>query len=189
MDTLRVHEECNARYQKDEAYFVWAIGPAAAETRLGGELWRDLVRQTDRPQGRALLGKSFREFLPMHLPGGRRAKRFDGKRVWNVIWKIVRGVFYLDTKRVLPEDTQHFFDSVGTKDDMPPELYGILESEPVMGEHPEIFSYRMRRVETGEGARWVVALQFWAHVVFLMVFADPDGESDVRLNPSPPESL
>ena len=188
LTTLRVHHDCNCSYQKDEDYFVWAIGPVAAETRSGAGLWTDLSRQTDRPQGRALLRKSFKEMLfpdrPIRLPGGRMPKKFDGERVWRIIWKIVRGVFYVETKRVLPIDTPHFCDSVGTADDVPPELYRVLASEPAMGEHPEVFSYRMRRLETDEGVMWAVGLQFWAYIVFLMAFVDPDSRIGVCLDPS-----
>ncbi|MGD0917050.1 MAG: hypothetical protein ABSB22_11390 [Thermodesulfobacteriota bacterium] len=37
------------------------------------------------------------------LPFGKVAKRFDGQRVWRVVWKIMRGLFLKEIGRFLPD--------------------------------------------------------------------------------------
>jgi hypothetical protein len=38
------------------------------------------------------------------LPGGKVLKRFDGKRIARVAWKMVRGLHFHYAHEVLPED-------------------------------------------------------------------------------------
>ncbi|MCF8105626.1 MAG: hypothetical protein K9K64_09095 [Desulfohalobiaceae bacterium] len=105
--SLPSHIVCNQAYQCDEDYFVMAIGSLAMDTSPGNSLWKDIAHQFARPQGERLGNMVFKEFnnrLPsgLYLPPGKVAKRFDAERVWRVVWKIVRGLFFKEYGRFLP---------------------------------------------------------------------------------------
>ena len=92
LQTVRGHRRCNASFQKDEDYFVHALGPLAMRTPAGGHLLRDIFTQTKRLSGVRLVKQTLAEFTPqvagLWLPDGRMAKQFDGDRARNVVWKI-----------------------------------------------------------------------------------------------------
>ena len=99
--TLPVHSLCNKDYQKDEDYFVHTIAPLAMGSYSGKSLWADLSEQYKRPQGQRIGQMVLKEFdkrpSGLILPFGKVAKRFDGQRVWRVVWKIMRGLFLKET--------------------------------------------------------------------------------------------
>jgi hypothetical protein len=178
LGTLLVHTSCNHSYQSDEDYFVSAIVPIAMSTRRGSEMWSDLAQQIDRPATQALFRMNMRRSSfpdrPILLPGGRIPWHFDGPRVWRIVWKIMRGVFYTDEGRVLPENTMHICDSVTTSNESPPDLYGVVAPSPIKGHHPDVFSYKLRRFEIQDAVVWAAGLLFWEYVAFFLVFHDPD---------------
>jgi len=107
--TLPVHPACNKSYQKDEDYFVHSIAPLTKGSYSGDGIWNDIVHQFQRPQGQRIGQMISREFddrpFGLYLPNGKVLKRFDGERVWRVVWKILRGLFFKEYNRFLPEDT------------------------------------------------------------------------------------
>lgn len=188
LSTLLVHASCNHSYQSDEDYFVSAIVPVAMSTQRGSEMWIDLTQHIDRPATQALFRMNMRRSSfpdrPLRLPGSKVVWKFDGPRVWRIVWKIMRGVFYLDENRTLPENTAHLCDSVTTLNETPPYLFGVLASSSIKGDHPDVFSYKLRRLETEGRVVWVAGLLFWEYVAFFLVFHDPDCQCEDCLSPN-----
>jgi hypothetical protein len=95
--TLPVHRLCNKAYQKDEDYFVHSVGPVAMESYSGKALWGDISDRCERPENMRILRMVLKEFderpSGLILTFEKIVKRFDDKRVWRVVWKIVRGLF------------------------------------------------------------------------------------------------
>jgi hypothetical protein len=108
--TIPAHSTCNRSFERDEEYFTWSLSPLAVGSTPGNALAQD---RADKLRGRprlvrlyAMVRREFERFPGgLHLPGGRVVKRFDGPRVNRVAWKLVRGLYFHETRRVLPEDT------------------------------------------------------------------------------------
>lgn len=94
--TLPVHSSCNKAYQKDEDYFVHSMGPVAMESYSGKALWDDISDRHNRPQNRRIAEMVLKEFdkrpSGLILPFGKVAKKFNGERIWRVVWKIAIGI-------------------------------------------------------------------------------------------------
>lgn len=108
--TLPVHEKCNKEYQKDEDYFVNSLSPLCMDTYSGKAVIQDIEKRIiKRPQSRRLALMIYKEFelrpSGIVLPSGKVVKRYDGKRIRNVIWKITRGLFFKEYNKVLPIKT------------------------------------------------------------------------------------
>jgi hypothetical protein len=103
------------------------------------------------------------------LADGLVAKRFDGKRVRRVIWKIVRGLHYYEHEVILPE-WMPFHITHRWPGTLFPEQYMHLDVTPYLGKHPEVFAYRYRIFDTPSMQYW--ALYLWNRIVFLVAFHD-----------------
>lgn len=179
--TLPTHEGCNIGYQRDEDYFFQSVGPLAFGTQAGNAFWQDFRVRIRRPQNRGLTKKVLKEFQPtteagLYLPTDKMLKRFEGERVWRVIWKIVRGLFVREYGRGLPEEVPRKFD-IGGPDHQPPKELASLANVPSRGQHPAFFDYRYVSIKELDNFHYW-ALLFWSQVVFVAAFHDPDCPCD-----------
>jgi hypothetical protein len=181
--TVPVHKECNQQYQSDEEYFVVTLSPIAGDSPEGRALWQDLSRKFERPQGRRLGHMVRKEFYTIELPGGMRAKRFDGRRVRRVIWKVVRGLFFIQEGHFLPVQTPHqthMFGPHDSPDDDIRQILGYALSAESRAAEPGIFDYRYRDhrypdfPDLGATHLWFWAMLFWNTVISLTTFHDPE---------------
>lgn len=171
--TLPVHSQCNKSYQHDEDYFVHSIGPAVMESYSGGALWRAISDKYDRPQNRRLAEKVYKEFdkrpSGLYLPFGKVAKQFETNRVKRVVWKIVRGLFFKETKQTLPEDLIFKFDMLSPGETPSPE-YDLLRSVPALGDYPGVFDYRYVGISD---KMYIWSLLFWDRIIMFVGFHVP----------------
>lgn len=173
--TLPTHKKCNHSYQLDEEYFIHAIGLLAMESYSGRSLFRGLVRQhrSDRnvPLSRSVFSEFEKRPSGLVLPGGKVVKRFDPARVWRVVWKITRGLYFYEYRAFLPEDTPRLF-KVVSPGEKPPEEFFLLPDEPVRGRYPGVFDYKFRKFpEINDSHLW--AMSFWDRLILLVMFHDP----------------
>ena len=82
-----------------------------------------------KPELIKLHEKVYREFderpSGLILPDGKVAKRFDGKRVWRIVWKITRGLFFKEKGIFLPDNTPRVFD-LYSSGERPKPFFNIL---------------------------------------------------------------
>jgi hypothetical protein len=179
--TLPVHVECNKDYEKDEEYFVNTLAPAIEASPVQRALWHDLWQQFSKPRGRILGEMVRKEFYKVDMPGGMRAKTFNGRRVRRVVAKTVRGLFFHEQRRFLPLRTPCRIEIFGPHDWPPDELREVIAyaaSSGPKGRYPEVFDYRYRdqRVDLSGVGRvhlWFWAMVFWGQLLALTVFHDP----------------
>jgi len=174
--TLPVHPACNKSYQKDEDYFVHSIAPLTKGSYSGDGIWNDIARQFQRPQGQRIGQMISREFddrpSGLYLPDGKVLKRFDGERVWRVVWKILRGLFFKEYSRFLPEDTPRLFKVISVGEKPPPE-FDAVRNTPSMGQYPNVFDYKFIVIpELNDFHFW--AMLFWDRLIKLIAFHDPN---------------
>jgi hypothetical protein len=179
--TLPVHKSCNISYQKDEDYFVHSIAPLAMESYPGKAIFEDISNQFKRPQGKRIGEMIRKEFddrpSGLILPAGKVVKRFSGDRIWRVVWKIVRGLFFHEYGRFLPENTPRVFDNVSVGD-RPPEKFVPILASPPRGKYPAVFDYKFICVpELNNFHAW--AMLFWDRLIKFACFHDPNCQCDL----------
>ncbi len=174
--TLPVHTDCNISYEKDELYFTHSIGCAAQDSYSGQALWRDLSSKYKKPRGKRIAKMIFQEFdrtpSGIILPFGKVAKNFDGERVWRVVWKITRGLFFWETGRFLPEYTANGF-KITSPNEEPPKEFAYVVNAQSRGQYPGVFDYKYIVVsEFNNFNFW--AMLFWDRIIMLISFHDPE---------------
>jgi len=174
--TLPTHSACNRAYQLDEEYFIHSMAPLVLESYAGKSVLRELLSQYKKNRNRKLNQKILNEFEEcpsgLYLPGDKVVKRMDAERIWRVVWKILRGLFYYEHQRFLPEDTSRRFKVVspGYK---PPDEFFLIPDDPICGQYPGVFDYKYRVFpEINNGHLW--AMLFWDRLILLTIFHDPN---------------
>lgn len=177
--TLPAHKTCNESYQTDEVYFVHSIGPLAKDTDAGRALIADLREYFKYPEGatlsRRVLGEFRWELNGIYLPPGRVVKTFDGGRVDRVVWKIVRGLFFVETSRFVPEHTLRRSEIYTIREEPEPgPTINRLRAAPGHTKHPGVFDYKCIEAKSEGGHLFHMwALLFWDALMWLMIFHDP----------------
>lgn len=173
--TLPVHKSCNFSYQLDEDYFLSSIAPLAGDSFSGEYIWQDIVSKSKRPESKKLILKVYYEFQPnlssLIMPKGKIIKRFDGKRIFNIVWKITRGLYFKENNKFLPENTPRNFEflSVGQK---PPVKFNYILNSESKGDYPGVFDYKY--VEFKEINNFNVwAMLFWNRIIIFVMFHSP----------------
>ncbi len=174
--TLPVHKSCNRSYQKDEDYFVHSLAPLAMHSYSGNAIWADISNQFKRPQGKTIRQMIRKEFdrrpSGIILPRGKVLKRFNGKRIWRVVWKITRGLFFKEKSQFLPEDTPRLFKIISV-DEKPPPEFAYVRDIPSRGQYPGVFDYKYADIaEFNNFHFW--AMLFWDKIIMLIAFHDPE---------------
>ena len=179
--TIRVHEDCNASYTRDEEYFKATMAPFASGSEAGDAVFKKFIEDSRNKAGkRQLAEKILRQFETrpsgLHLPAGRVIMRQDGARVARVAWKIVRGLYFHHHSTILPEDI-YFGCTVTPPGERPPEHFidviGLPDNEK-HGQYPGIFDYLFRVFELDFGKKlhyW--AFLIWDRIIMTMSFHDP----------------
>jgi hypothetical protein len=105
--TIPVHDACNKAYQLDEDYFVHTLMPFARQTYAGRAIYDEVLAKFRAGKKAGLTRGVLNEFEPqprgLVLPGNKVVKRFQGKRLQRVGWKIVRGLYFHHHGIALPE--------------------------------------------------------------------------------------
>lgn len=174
--TLPVHTKCNKSYQKDEDYFVHSIAPLSKGSYSGNEIWHDIAKRLRRPQGQVIGRMVLREFEDrpsgLYLPGDKVLKRFDGKRVNRILWKIVRGLFYKEYIRFLPKETPRLFKIISVGEKPPPE-FQLVQNTKSRGQYANVFDYKYTFMPEFDNFHlW--AILFWNRIISLVAFHDPE---------------
>jgi len=183
--TLPVHSSCNKAYQKDEDYFMHSIAPLAMESYSGKALWHDISKQYGRPQGRRIGKMILEEFQErpsgLILPSGKVAKKFDGQRVWRVVWKITRGLFFKEMGRFLPDETPRTYKIFSAGENPPPEFDFVRNLLP-QGQYPGVFDYKY--IEFTEKNFHFWAMLFWDKIIIFVGFHDPHCKCKICIDKS-----
>ena len=183
--TLPVHKSCNKAYQNDEDYFIHSIAPLTQGSYSGNEIWEDIKHQFERPEGLRIGNMISKEFdsrpSGLHLPNGKVLKRFDSERVWRVVWKILRGLFFKEHQRILPENTLRTYKVISPEHEVPPPEFAVVRDTPSRGQYPGVFDYKYIIIpELNNFHFW--AMLFWSRIITLITFHDPECETCCKQN-------
>lgn len=100
------------------------------------------------------------------------------RRISRVIWKIIRGLFFIEFSRFLPRHTLHFViyyrgRNLGMDSDKVIEILNIVLRQEAHGDYQRIFAYKCRVNPLEKNvAAW--GLLFWDRHIFLAGHHDPN---------------
>lgn len=175
LDTLKAHKKCNKAFQLDEEYFLHTFTPLSRRTYSGKALLNEVISQYHKRRNIPLSQKVLKEFVKspsgLTLLQNKVVKRFDPERVWTVVWKITRGLFYIEYERLLPEDTPREFKIVDIDSPPPPEFQLLINKEE-RGKYPGVFAFKHMTLKKMKGFHFW-AMLFWDSVMVLIYFHDP----------------
>lgn len=181
--TLPTHSECNRAYARDEEYFVFSLGASAMQATAGKFLWDDIRDRGRRSQGQVLIEMVLEEFQPrpggIHLPSNLVAKRFDSARIFNVIWKITRGLFFHETQSLLPSNTPLWWDIVFRPEDIKPNMQSLFTAPlRVHGDRKDVFAYRFGHARKSHVEHYYWDMLIWETLLAQVVFHEPGCSCD-----------
>ncbi|MBI5678953.1 MAG: hypothetical protein HZC52_10815 [Planctomycetes bacterium] len=97
-------------------------------------------------------------------------KRFDDKRLWRIIWKITRGLFFKEVGKALPENLPIKREMFSPGENPPPE-YDLLTTLTPLGQYPMVFDYRYAVNKRHSIYLW--EMLFWNRIIVLVGFHAP----------------
>lgn len=183
--TIPAHRTCNEGFGKDEEYFTWTLGSIAMSSPTGRALVDDNARTFRSGKAVGLGLKTLREFEErpsgLHLPHGLVVKRVEGARLVRVVWKVVRGLYFIETSNVLSEATRRKIDIIEPvrapqSQDNP--IWEAVKAKPSKGVYPGIFDYKYLDVSK-EGLRLHIwGLLLWDQVMIFIAHHHPASTHD-----------
>jgi hypothetical protein len=179
--TIEVHDGCNKAYQLDEDYFVHTLMPFARQTYAGRAIYDEVLAKFRVGKKAGLTRGVLNEFEPrpsgLILPGNKVVKRFQGKRLQRVAWKMVRGLYFHHHGVALPDGLRTWVSVTPIAGgEQPPEhfLRFMEHSKEAHGAYPGVFSYRFDSfVDDGVASIHYWALLIWDSVLVTVMFHDP----------------
>ncbi len=190
--TLPTHAACNEGFGKDEEYFTWSLVPLAGGTMTADALIADNGEKYRAGQRQGLGRKVLSEFdhRPggLFLPDGKIVKRADRSRISKVQWKVIRGLFHIETGGVLPEGVDYLIEPrepehQGTSE--MEEFWEAVKAQPSKGQYQGVFAYKYVRLEASLGTETAVVhvwgTLYWDRLMIFLAHLDPDP----KLGPPP----
>jgi len=179
LDTLPAHRECNQAYQKDEDYFYASIGPLAlSDGNPIGNIIIEEITHRNHAANTQLLSRILEGFNDkvgnIYIPNC-ISLTIEGERIKKVIWKIIRGLYFLQNNSVLLEDTYH-----GIVLLTPEDLKNDIESRKIWeswnsvlkqeskGRHRRIFDYKYIAFKEQNTELWSILL--WDRIIIFAYF-------------------
>jgi hypothetical protein len=174
--TVRVHADCNFGYQQDEEYFLASVGPMAAGSPTFEALVPELRRGLQRLEAPGLRTKVCGEMGAVHTADGLWLKAVDHGRLRRVIWKIVRGLLYVETDRTYPDaypvDVELINPTTAPKVLPDHPWFSAVRDTGSLADYGAVFDCKALGV-TGEGGRiHIFAFLFWDRLIALVRFHD-----------------
>lgn len=180
--TIPVHGSCNQHYQSDEEYFVSSIVPFVRGSEAGDAVFDKAIADIDshlpnKKRVFSVLDEFESRPSGLFLPQGKIIKRQDGAKITRVVWKIVRGLYYLHTEQILPHSLPINCNQYLADESRHPPEY--IECMPALSDDEKkipygaVLDYRffVAKVERGKLNVW--ALQILSRLLFTLEFHDP----------------
>lgn len=182
--TLPTHRQCNQSYQQDEDYFVYNLH-LSAYSNSGRAISQDIISRMRDDENLGLVGRVRSQISQIVSPNGTRLNRMDASRIARITWKIVRGLFFYETDRFLPENTpinckppiifwkNRLESGIQSGDDW--EQFNLIRQNPSRGVYPKIFDYKYCQVPTEENPDeyiWAWGMWLWDTIALLTFFKD-----------------
>ena len=176
--TLPTHKQCNQSYQQDEDYFVYNLH-LSAYSNSGRAISQDIISRMRDGRNLGLVRRVRSQISQILSPNGTEFDIMDASRMARITWKIIRGLFFYETNRFLPENTPGncknpiiFGESaLGIQSEYDREQFNLIRRNPSRGQYPDIFDYKYCQVPMGENPdehRWFWRIWLWDRIALLI---------------------
>ena len=182
--TLPTHRLCNQSYQQDEDYFVASLH-LSAYSNSGRAVQRDIISRMRHGKWPGFTRQVRSQVSRIVLPDGTGLIHMNASRIARITWKMIRGLFFYETNRFLPEETPNvcknpiifwkdkLISGIQSKEDR--EQFDIICENPSRGNYPSIFDYKYCKVPTKENPDeyiWAWGIWLWDSIALLTFFED-----------------
>lgn len=173
---LYTHQSCNSAYKDDEEYFVVSL-VGHHHTPTAKAVWEDIKRGAANGHGRGLIKAIIGQFGKVTTADGSMVFQLDADRAHRAVWKIVRGLYTLETSRFLPDNTLRSNKFVPQSEAEKrltehPWFWNVRDTESI-GKHPGVFDYKWLCWPDGEARINMLAMLLWDNLILLCLFHDP----------------
>lgn len=177
LDVLEVHKSCNQSFSSDEEYFFQLLMPFASGSEAGNAVRIKAVSDYRAGKRMPLVDQILAsvEYTSANilLPTGKIALSIDSDRVRRVLWKLVRGLYFLESRMVLPPSHPIVYE-ITPPGEIPPvhfqELNYFFGHDS--GRYPGAFSYWKHSIR---GEAWIDywALLIWDRIIITVFYHVP----------------
>ena len=180
--TLPTHSDCNQSFKLDEEYTFRALATTAYDQSATARSFMEhnfakVARGTGVGLHRKLLSAMDSRPSGLYLPGDKGVMRIEGARIKRVLWKIIRGLWFLEYDRVLPEDTRFMCEIHEPHNKRKSELgeyWNIVRSQTSRGKYQAVFAHKYFRFEENGEALHGWAMLLWNGLIVYCMHFDPD---------------
>ena len=175
--TLPTHKQCNQSYQQDEDYFVYNLH-LSAYSNSGRAISQDIISRMRDGRNLGLVGRVHSQISQIVSPDGTELNIMDASRIARITWKIVRGLFFHETNRFLPENTPInckrpiiFWENRSRLESGIQSEFDLICQNPSRGQYPKIFDYKYCQVpmeENPDEHRWFWGIWLWDSIALLI---------------------
>ena len=185
---LPTHTHCNASYRADEEYVITALAPAAlthdrhaVPTPAAGSVIEDIIEARLKGHGTGLLRSTLRNWGTVLGPNKEVVFEIDWHRFDRVAWKVVRGIYCLDTGRVLepawPCRIELFSSVMVPKALANPAIRAVLTTHS-MSHAGHVFDYKWGCfVGPGDFRGHLILMLWWDSLLISVGFKEPQGDA------------
>lgn len=169
---LPTHAKCNRQYQFDEDYFVYSLVPAARWKQTGEYVSFDVEERAKRGEQKPLIAKVLGQFEDSIRDTSRGVTYvpLNKDRIFRVIWKIARGLYFKETGLYISEFVDKVIKIYTEDDTLPDPIKGAIRELPGKGDYPTVFDYRYIVV----GYAHCFFMSLWDSYTFKVIFHLPD---------------
>jgi hypothetical protein len=173
---LHTHSACNTGYKADEEYYAASFA-GHADSDTGRAVFADWRRGVAKGHDQGLLKTILNQFGKVVSADGSRVFNYDVDRAGRVTWKLVRGIYFAEVERYLPEtlpkrlmmlsphENQHAAENYP--------WWQLVRDTVPMGTHGAVFDYKWLCVLLDGIRGHAMALLLWDRLLVLALFHDP----------------
>lgn len=194
LTTLPTHKLCNESFRLDEEYTTRALATTVYDSPTARAVIEHGFTKVDRGQTVGLHQKILRAIderpSGLYLPGGKVVMRIDGPRVGRVAWKLVRGLYFLETGTVLPADTKHVIEvsePAGDRTSAFDDLWNAVRGEKSQGHYQAVFAHKYHKAVRTDITLHGWGMLWWDRLIVYCAHLDI-GEDLARLAAKSPRA-
>jgi hypothetical protein len=184
LTTLPTHDACNIAFARDEEYAVASLLPSSIGSPSADAIFEHQATQFKKGEKQGLIHKVLQSFerrpSGLILPRNLVAIKLEGSRIKRVVWKIVRGLFAIETGDVLPENTTFMLEMDEPENRDRSDLHDFWErvkAQPSKGKYQGVFAYKYLKLEAKSERVHLWAMLWWDGLIWYVAHLDP-GEQD-----------
>ena len=154
-----------------------AFAPQTMGSSTGDAVTDDIQRGFRKGHTRGLGEAVLRQLGRVASPDGTVAFQYDNGRTDRLIWKLVRGLFFIHLQRLLPQKPPPSIELINGPNEVERlnthGWFQVVRDTKPLGRYGKVFDYKWLCVAADGMRGHAFALLIWDHIVVLSMFHDP----------------